>query len=40
MSSLVALALPKHQVADIEISSVNVFVVVASKILLIPCRVQ
>jgi hypothetical protein len=40
MSSLVALASVKHQVTDIEISSVNVFVVVASKILLIPYGVQ
>jgi hypothetical protein len=40
MSSLVALASPKHQVIDVEISSANVFVVVASEILLIPCIMQ
>jgi hypothetical protein len=40
MSSLVALASPKHQVTDVEVSSANVFVVIASEILLIPCRVQ
>jgi hypothetical protein len=40
MSSLVALASAKHQVADVEISSANVFVMVTSEILLIPCRVQ
>jgi hypothetical protein len=40
MSSLVALASSKHQVTDVEISSANVFVVVASETPLILCRVQ
>jgi hypothetical protein len=40
MSSLVALVSPKHQVTDMEVSSANVFVVVAPEILLIPCGVQ
>jgi hypothetical protein len=40
MSSLVALVSPKHQVTDMEVSSVNMFVVVAPEILLIPCGVQ
>jgi hypothetical protein len=40
MSSLAALASPKHQVTNVEVSSANVFVMIASKILLIPCGVQ
>jgi hypothetical protein len=39
MSSLVAMVSPKHQVTDVEVTSANVFVVVASEILLIPCGV-
>jgi hypothetical protein len=39
MSSLVALASPKHQVTNVEVSSAHVLVVVASKILLISCGV-
>jgi hypothetical protein len=40
VSPLVDLALSKHQVTDVEVSSANVFVMVASEILLTPCRVQ
>jgi hypothetical protein len=40
MSSLVALASSEHQVTDVEVSTADMFVMVASEILLIPCRVQ
>jgi hypothetical protein len=40
VSSLAALASSEHQVPDAEVSAMDVFVVVALEILLIPCRVQ
>jgi hypothetical protein len=40
MTSLVVLASSKHQVTDVEITSANVLVMVASETLLIPCKMQ